>query len=150
LILLIGIFFSFNQPTNSQNNSTNSQNNSTNSQNNSTISPTTVAVANDIFRVGITLFGVDNQTGNVFSFVKVNNITAGRFFNASREDMATDNNGVVESTLSFPNQTILKGERYIACNIALVRLKLNCSQGFNSPSVRAEYAQFALKWDKIQ
>jgi hypothetical protein len=102
-------------------------------------------VAKDIFRVGITISGVDNLTGNVFSFVNVDNHTAGRFFNATREDGATDNNGVVESILSFPNQTILNGTAYNACIIVLEKLTINCTKGYNSPTSRTEFSQFLLK-----
>ena len=112
---------------------------------NITTVPQAPVVAKDVFRVGVTLFGINNETGNVFSFVIVNNLSAGRFFNATNEDMTSDNDGVVESVLSFHNRTIPNGTMYTACNIILEKPMLNCSKGFNSPSIRTEFSQFLVK-----
>jgi hypothetical protein len=97
----------------------------------------------DIFRVGISLFGVKNDTGNVFSYVSVDNLTAGRFFNATREDK--DGDGIVESYFTFPNNTISAGTKFTSCSIVLSTTYQKCAIGINSPASRTEFAQFELK-----
>src|ERR1043165_1117259 len=63
--------------------------------------PKQLTSTKDVFRVSLILFGVDDKTGNVLSFVKVNNVTAGKFFNASKDDQL-DHDGIVETVLNLP------------------------------------------------
>lgn len=96
----------------------------------------------DIFRISIILFGVDDETGNVFSFVKVNNVTAAKFFNASKED-SIDHDGVVEIVLNFPNETVDTGANFTACNVVLKDQILSCKWGLNMPG-RTDAVQIVL------
>ena len=98
--------------------------------------------AQDVFRVGITVIGITNETGNVFSFVKVNQLTAARYFNASQDDLK-DHDGIVDSVLSFPNQTVGTGANFTACNVVLMDLAMSCKSGINIPQ-RTEILQFVL------
>lgn len=96
----------------------------------------------DIFKVSIMLFGVDDKTGNALSFVKVNNITTGRFFNATRDDLI-DRDGVVETVISFPNETVAQGTNFTACNVILNDMSMSCKWGLNMPK-RTEAVQIIL------
>lgn len=96
----------------------------------------------DVFRVGITLIGVTKETGNVFSFVKVNQLTSARYFNASQDDLK-DHDGIVDSVLSFPNQTVAVNANFTACNVVLKDLEMSCKSGINIPQ-RTEILQFVL------
>jgi hypothetical protein len=94
------------------------------------------------FVVVFTLAGVDNSTGNVASWVTVNNITrASTFYNASQVDLLDDtaDDGFAGVSLVLPNGTIGVGDEYTACTIVLEDVYLTCSKGFNSPTNRAEF-----------
>jgi hypothetical protein len=97
---------------------------------------------NDIFRVAITIIGVNNETGNVFSFVKVNDDTSTRYFNASKDDLK-DQDGFVDSVISFPNKTVTTGANFTACNVVLKELSMSCKSGINIQE-RIESIQFVL------
>ena len=100
----------------------------------------------DIFRAGITILGVTKETGNVFSFVKVNNETLGRLFNATKEDLSNQD-GIVETVISFPNETVATGGNFTACLVVLRDLSITCKSGFNVPE-RTDVIQFVLPASK--
>jgi hypothetical protein len=93
------------------------------------------------FVVVFTLAGVDNGTGNVASWVNVNNITrASAFYNASQVDLLdTASDGFVDTSLALPNGTLGVGDEFTACTIILEDVYLTCSTGFNAPTNRAEF-----------
>ena len=101
---------------------------------------------NDELAVVVTLYGVNNTTGNVVTFVSTNNNnTKGAILNATELDLKDgSNDGVVDVVLSFPNVTITTGEQFRACNMVLKDLSLVCETGHNSPSPRAEYVDLVL------
>jgi hypothetical protein len=101
---------------------------------------------NDELAVVVTLYGVNNTTGNVVTFVSTNNNnTKGAILNATALDLKDgSNDGVVDVVLSFPNVTITTGEQFRACNMVLKDLSLVCETGHNSPSPRAEYVDLVL------
>lgn len=103
---------------------------------------TVTAGTGDIFRVGVTLIGVNHETGNVFTFVKVDRVTTARYFNASQDDLK-DHDGIVDSVLSFPNRTVSTGANFTACNVILKDLAMSCKSGINVPQ-RTEIIQFVL------
>lgn len=96
----------------------------------------------DVFKVSIILFGVDDKTGNVLSFVKVNNLTGGKFFNATKGDIM-DKDGTIETVISFPNETVSAGTNFTACNVVLKDMTISCKWGLNMPE-RTEAVQFVL------
>ena len=99
----------------------------------------------DALAVVVTLYGVNNTTGNVVTFVSTNNNTKGAILNATELDLKDgSNDGVVDVVLSFPNVTITTGEQFRACNMVLKDLSLVCETGHNSPSPRAEYIDLVL------
>jgi hypothetical protein len=99
----------------------------------------------DALAVVVTLYGVNNATGNVVTFVSTNNNTRGAILNATELDLKDgSNDGVVDFVLSFPNVTVTIGEEFRACNMVLKDLSLVCETGRNSPSPRAEYVDLVL------
>jgi hypothetical protein len=102
------------------------------------------------FVVVFTLAGVDNSTGNVASWVNVNNITrASAFYNASQVDLLdTANDGFAGVSLALPNGTLGVGDEFTACTIILEDVYLTCSKGFNSPTNRAEFVGVMVPSDK--
>jgi hypothetical protein len=105
---------------------------------------TGITVQKDIFKVLVTLFGVKNDTGNVVSFVKVNNVTAGKLFNATKDDLLKDKDGIVDTTLVFPNETVAVGAQFDACVLILKTMKTTCANGYNSPGPRTEIEQIVV------
>jgi hypothetical protein len=106
---------------------------------------TTIPKQPDLFRVAVTLFGVKDDTGSILSFVKVDNLTAGRLFNASNENILKSNNGIVETSFPFPNQTIPVGATYEACVLVLKNANISCTTGYNSPGPKTEYEQIRIQ-----
>jgi hypothetical protein len=105
---------------------------------------------NETFTVVVTLYGVDNMTGNVVTFVSTNNITRGTVLNATQIDLndTGKNDGIVDVYLTFPNITISAGNEFKACNMVLRDLSIVCDIGHNSPSRRAEYIDLLLQSTK--
>jgi hypothetical protein len=101
---------------------------------------------NEVFAVVVTLYGVDNTTGNVVTFVNTNNnVTRGAVLNATEIDLKDgSNDGILDVVLAFQNATITTGEEFRACNMVLKDLSLVCDTGYNSPSPRAEYSALSL------
>lgn len=111
----------------------------------------------EIFRVIMTIFGVDKSKGDVIAIITVNNGEASRvkLFESdtfpSISSMApvpttatTSNSGIVEYVATFPNVTVDSGQEYQACVITTQNLDLICKTGFNSPAARPEFVDLSL------
>jgi hypothetical protein len=85
-----------------------------------------------LFRVSISLFGVNDKTGYVLSFIKVNNVTAAKYFNATDNDLL-DKDGIVDTLISVPNETVSKGSNFTACSLFLKDVTLSCKSGLYVP-----------------
>jgi hypothetical protein len=97
--------------------------------------------SDDPFVVVFTLAGVNNSTGDVASWVTVNNMTRSAFYNASQLDLldTIPNDGFVDASLVIPNGTLAIGDKYTACTVILKDKYLTCDTGFNAPTNRAEF-----------
>jgi hypothetical protein len=108
----------------------------------------------DIFKVIMTLFGVDKSKGDVIAVVTVNNGEASRvkFLDAEAPYVIpTMNNtgtngigGLIEYTATFPNITVNAGNEYKACVVPVKDLELTCKTGHNSPAARPEFVDISL------
>jgi len=87
----------------------------------------------DVFRVIMTIFGVDKSKGDVVAIVTVNNGEASkvRFLDS---DIAAGSVGIIEYVATFPNVTVNAGERYQACVLPVKTLEPICTTGNNSPA----------------
>jgi hypothetical protein len=97
----------------------------------------------DIFRVIMTIFGVDKLGGDVVALVTVNNGEASkvRFLDS---DIAAGSGGIIEYVATFPNVTIDAGEQYQACVLPVKTLEPLCTTGNNSPAARPEFVDISL------
>jgi hypothetical protein len=97
----------------------------------------------DIFRVIMTIFGVDKLGGDVVALVTVNNGEASkvRFLDS---DIAAGSGGIIEYVATFPNVTIDAGEQYQACVLPVKTLEPICTTGNNSPAARPEFVDISL------
>jgi hypothetical protein len=97
----------------------------------------------DVFRVIMTIFGVDKSKGDVVAIVTVNNGEASkvRFLDS---DIAAGSAGIIEYVATFPNVTVNVGEQYQACVLPVKTLEPICTTGNNSPAARPEFVDISL------
>jgi hypothetical protein len=116
----------------------------------------------DIFRVIMTIFGVDKSRGDVIAIVTANNGEASRVkfldseapyvipINSSGGGISGISGGsshLVEYVATFPNVTVNAGDEYKACVLTTKSLSsdgLVCSTGQNSPANRPEFVDISL------
>lgn len=99
----------------------------------------------ELLKVGMFIFGIDNDTGNVVTYVTAKNLTkAGAALGSTMDaaDNATD--GIAEVYYSFPEISAQVGDEYEACALKINDQTIQCTTGFKSPSNRTEVAQLLL------
>jgi hypothetical protein len=126
---------------------------------------TAVKEKEDVFKVIVTLFGVEPATGNIVTFVTIDNMSKVKAFDAAKYYIPIDttessNNtinathgssngiegsGIVELNLAFPNATSIKsGDEFRVCSMVLKDLRMTCETGTNTPALRAENVDMYL------
>ena len=113
----------------------------------------------DVFKVIMTIFGVDKSKGDLIAVVTVNNGEASKvkmfeseafpslLTNLSSPAPSTVNPptaGIIEYVVTFPNVTVNSGAEYKACVVTTKDLVLNCKTGHNSPASRPEFTDISL------
>jgi len=104
----------------------------------------------DIFKVIMSVFGVEESKGDVVALVTVNNQESKvKFFDASGSELipmnASGGNGnILEYVATFPNVTVNSGDEYKACILTVKDLNLKCGTGHNSPANRPEFIDINL------
>jgi hypothetical protein len=119
----------------------------------------------DVFKVIVTLFGVEPTTGNIVTFVTIDNMSKVKAFDAAKYYIPIDttessNNtinathgssngiegsGIVELNLAFPNATSIKsGDEFRVCSMVLKDLRMTCETGTNTAALRAENVDMYL------
>jgi hypothetical protein len=104
----------------------------------------------DIFRVIMTIFGVDESKGDVIAIVTAKDEAARvKLFDALGPEVvplnASEGGGhLIEYVATFPNLTINSGEGYKACISTVKDLELQCKTGNNSPASRPEFVDLSL------
>jgi hypothetical protein len=113
----------------------------------------------DIFRVIMTVFGVENTKGDVVAIVTVNDGEASRVkfleteaFKTASSNLTSltmtprpdSNAGILEYVATFPNITVNSGAEYKACVMTTKNLELLCKTGHNSPASRPEFIDINL------
>ena len=113
----------------------------------------------------VTLFGVEPTTGNIVTFVTIDNLSKVKAFDAAKYYIPIDTtessnyavnathggsngvegNGIVELNLAFPNATSIKsGDEFRACSMVLKDLRMTCETGTNTAALRAENVDMYL------
>jgi hypothetical protein len=111
----------------------------------------------DVFRVIMTVFGVDKSKGDVVAIVTVNNGEASKVkfldIDTLQSSLITSapsttnpavGGGIIEYVATFPNITVNAGEQYEACILPVKNLELICTTGSNSPAHRPEFVDLSL------
>jgi hypothetical protein len=106
----------------------------------------------DVFRVIMTIFGVERSKGDVVAIVTTNNGEASRvkFLDSQAPYVIPINSSgiggghLVEYVATFPNVTVNAGEEYKACVVTTKDLEPICKIGNNSPASRPEFIDISL------
>src|SRR5918994_861685 len=108
----------------------------------------------DVFKVILTIFGVDKSKGDVVAIVTANNGEASKvkFLESDAPYVVPINSSgggsssshLVEYVATFPNVTVNAGNEYKACVLTTKDLELICSTGNNSPANRPEFVDISL------
>jgi hypothetical protein len=96
----------------------------------------------DVFRVIMTIFGVDKSKGDVVAIVTVNNGEASKVRFLDSHTAASG--GIIEYVATFPNVTVNAAEPYEACVLPVKSLEPICTTGNNSPALRPEFVDLSL------
>jgi aldose sugar dehydrogenase len=82
--------------------------------------------------------GVDNDTGDVVTWVTANNVTRAKVTNASQLALVQNStyakDGFIDILVFLPNETIPIGDKYKACVAVPKYMYQVCDVGFNEPS----------------
>src|SRR5215211_8013370 len=127
---------------------------------------TSVKEKEDVFKVIVTLFGIEPTTGNIVTFVTIDNMSNVKAFDAAKYYIPIDTttasynstinavhgssngvegSGIVELNLAFPNATSIKsGDEFRVCSMVLKDLRMVCETGVNTPALRAENVDMYL------
>jgi hypothetical protein len=117
--------------------------------------------AAEIFRVIMTIFGIDRSKGDVVAIVTVNDGEESRvkLFESETFPSLSSNlssmsplvttstaasSGIVEYVATFPNTIIDSGQEDQACVITTKNLDLIRKTGFNSPAARPDFVDLSL------
>jgi hypothetical protein len=104
----------------------------------------------DIFKVIMSVFGVEESKGDVVALVTVNNQESRvKFFDAPSPELVPMNvsggsGHILEYVATFPNVTVTSGEEYKACVLTVKDMNLKCGTGYNSPANRPEFIDISL------
>jgi hypothetical protein len=104
----------------------------------------------DVFKVIMTIFGVDETKGDVVAVVTAKNEAAKvKLFDASGPEAvplnASEGGGrLIEYVATFPNVTVNSGDPYKACIFTVKDFELICKSGHNSPAARPEFVDLSL------
>ncbi|CAN5121651.1 hypothetical protein BH18THE2_BH18THE2_14430 [soil metagenome] len=112
----------------------------------------------DIFKVILTIFGVDKSRGDVVAIVAVNNgeVSKVKFLDTDAflapsnitqcpsTTNPTAGSAIIEYVATFPNITVDVGEEYKACVLPVKDLEMICTTGNNSPASRPEFVDLSL------
>ena len=104
----------------------------------------------DVFKVIMSVFGVDESKGDVVALVTVNSQESRvKFFDASSPGMIPMNvsrgsGHILEYVATIPNVTVNSGDEYKGCVLTVKDMNLKCGTGYNSPANRPEFIDINL------
>jgi hypothetical protein len=106
----------------------------------------------DIFKVIMTVQGLNHNTGDIVTIVSVNGESRVKLFDDSKtyshSVKADGTGGLVEYVATFPNMTIKNGDAYKACALTIKDSKIICKTGTNSPALRPEFKDLFLQEER--
>ena len=117
-----------------------------------TTTPSEAEKKKDIFKVIMTVQGLDHNSGDIVTTVTVNGESRVKLFDDSKTYIHSMNNngtgGLIEYTATFPNMTVNVGDEYKVCALAVKDSNLICQTGNNSPALRPEFIDLYMQEEK--
>lgn len=107
----------------------------------------------DVFKVVVSVFGANKETGDILALVTVNENSKAKLFDlhsmslGSINTTSTQNDNVVEFVATFPNVAVNTGDLYRSCIITPNTMHQYCEEGSNSPAKRPEFVNISLGKD---
>jgi hypothetical protein len=107
----------------------------------------------DVFKVIMTVQGLDGNTGDVVTIVSVNGESRVKLFDDTKTYIHSVNasdgtGGLIEYVATFPNMTVNSGDEYKVCALTVKDSGLICETGTNSPALRPEFKDLYLQEEK--
>lgn len=95
--------------------------------------------------VYMTIFGLNETTGQLLAFIKAHNMTQSDLVNGTQL-FATNNKtpGVAQITLILHNATMNVGEQYSACIVVIKDTKMVCMTDYKTPYPRPQILDFSI------
>ena len=107
----------------------------------------------DIFKVIMTIQGLNHDSGDIITIVSVNEESRVKLFDDSKTYIHSVNasdgtGGIIEYVATFPNMTVGVGEDYKVCALTIKDSNLICQTGNNSPALRPEFIDLYLQEER--
>jgi hypothetical protein len=104
----------------------------------------------DIFKVIMTIQGLNHDSGDIVTIVSVNEESRVKLFDDSKTYIHSVNasdgtGGIIEYVATFPNMTVGVGEEYKVCVLTIKDSNLICQTGNNSPALRPEFIDLYIQ-----
>ena len=104
----------------------------------------------DIFKVIMTIQGLNQDSGDIVTIVSVNEESRVKLFDDSKTYIHSVNasdgtGGIIEYVATFPNTTVSVGEDYKVCALTIKDSNLICKTGNNSPALRPEFIDLYIE-----
>lgn len=104
----------------------------------------------DIFKVIMTIQGLNHDSGDIITIVSVNEESRVKLFDDSKTYIHSVNasdgtGGIIEYVATFPNMTVGVGEDYKVCALTIKDSNLICQTGNNSPALRPEFIDLYIQ-----
>jgi hypothetical protein len=103
----------------------------------------------DIFKVLLTVDGINHNTGDIVTVVTVNGESKLKLFDDTKTYLTSVNSngggGIIEHVVTFPNITVNAGDEYKACALLVQASQLFCQTGNNSPAFRPEIVDLHIE-----
>jgi hypothetical protein len=103
----------------------------------------------DLFKVIMTVQGLDQNAGDIVTIVSVNGESRVKLFDDSKTYIhsikADGTGGLIEYVATFPNMTVNSGDEYKVCALMVKDSSLICETGTNSPALRPEFKDLYIQ-----
>jgi hypothetical protein len=105
-------------------------------------------IGKDVFKVVVSVFGANKETGDILALVTVNENSKAKLFDSTSlggtniTSTQTDNN--IEFVAAFPKVNVNPGDHYRSCVITPNTMHKYCKEGSNSPAKRPEFVDISL------
>ena len=117
------------------------------------LAQTTETEKKDIFKVIMTVQGLDRNTGDIVTIVSINGESRVKLFDDSKTYInsvnADGSDGLIEYVATFPpNMTVKSSDEYKVCALTIKDSNLICETGTNSPALRPEFKDLYIQEEK--